>query len=80
MGKKDSPDHLLNLLLGSGQALITVKDCALRCTTVSSSLAEFFGFDDTFGGKPERGSLGGPAREEEIADGRSGQQENRRFC
>ncbi len=71
MGKKDSPDHLLNLLLGSGQDLITVKDCALRCTTVSSSLAEFFGFDDTFAfrGKTLGEVLGeDTAREEEIAD------------
>lgn len=48
MAKKDSSEQLLNLLLNNGQDLISMKDTSLRCTAVSRSMADFFGYDDTF--------------------------------
>lgn len=48
MARKDNPEQLLNLLLNNGQDLIYIKDTSLRCAAVSRSVADFFGYDDTF--------------------------------
>lgn len=71
MAKKDSADQLLNLLLNNGQDLLYIKDSALRCALVSRSVADFFGYDDTFAfrGRTLGDVLGGSvSRDDEVAD------------
>ncbi len=71
MARKDNSEQLLNLLLNNGQDLISIKDTSLRCAAVSRSMADFFGYDDTFAfrGRTLGEVLGDQTvRTEEIAD------------